>query len=132
MEKTKITISYELQSKSENIIWPLISTSDGMKKWIADEVELEDNKFSFTWGDPMKAHEKRHADIIALTKGKAIRMRWCDEEDPAYFWEISMVRNEITGTYHLEITDYAEVGDEEYIESLWNHNYKRLHASTGL
>ena len=36
MKKTKINIEYPLNTKSNKLIWTLISTAEGLQKWIAD------------------------------------------------------------------------------------------------
>jgi uncharacterized protein YndB with AHSA1/START domain len=83
MNKTKITIERALRSRTESIIWKLISTPAGLSRWIAEEVRQEGNLLVFTWGKTGQVYETRQADIIEVVKNLSIRFRWQDEEDPS-------------------------------------------------
>ena len=63
MKKHKIHIEKELNCKSANIIWPLLSSSGGLAKWFADYVERNDDQLTFTWGEPWTHQETRSATI---------------------------------------------------------------------
>ncbi|MBQ7420639.1 MAG: hypothetical protein IJV27_00605 [Prevotella sp.] len=132
MKKQKLSLEYELKSNSENIIWSLISTESGLNKWLADVVEADDDSLTFTWGDPMKEHETRRATVEELVKGSHIRLRWDDDEDKEAFWEIKMVKSDLTNDYLLEITDFAWADEEDSLRDIWNQNYEQLHRNTGL
>ena len=71
MKKKKIEIEQKLNSKSPNIIWNLIGTPAGLGKWIADEIEQENDILTFTWGKIWSNHEIRSAKITALEGGIA-------------------------------------------------------------
>ncbi len=51
MDKHKIVLEYPLQTKSENIVWQLIGTAEGLGKWIADYVTRDGDTMTFTWGE---------------------------------------------------------------------------------
>jgi hypothetical protein len=131
MKKQKINVEYELCSNSESIIWPLISSSGGLQKWLADNVEDTDNGLKFTWGNEWSHQEKREADVVNVVKFKAIRFHWTDDE-PEIYWEIRMEKNELTNSYILNVTDFADADDVESMYSLWSQNFEQLHQSTGL
>lgn len=105
MKKEKIVIEQRLNSKSPNIIWNLIGTPEGMGKWLADEIEQENARLTFTWGKVWSNHEIRHA---------------------------RMERNTLTGDFTLHITDFAEEEDVDALQSIWAENMKRLHHTSGL
>ena len=48
------------------------------------------------------------------------------------FMEIKMVRNELTGSYALEIIDFAEPGEEDDMRGIWEDNFVKLLHSSGL
>ena len=48
MKIKKIEIEHQLKSTSRNIVWQLIGTADGLRKWIADDVKLEGDTLTFT------------------------------------------------------------------------------------
>ncbi len=132
MRKQKITLERELRSKSANIIWPFLSTPAGLAKWVADSVEQEGDTFSFTWGEIWKHHEVRTATVISDIKNDFIRYVWKDDIDDKAYWELKIVRSDITGDYILIITDFAEDDDIETLYDLWEANLERLHHATGL
>lgn len=131
MGKHKIFREYGLKSSSANILWSLISTSSGLQQWIADKVTNEGDMFSFTWGDPDGECETRTAQATVSKKKFLIRFQWTDESDGAY-WELHIVKSDLTNDYHLEVTDYAEDGEEDYINDIWEQNLYNLHRNTGV
>ncbi|RRD02079.1 START-like domain-containing protein [Prevotella sp. OH937_COT-195] len=130
MNKKKIIFERELRSRSGNIIWSLISTPEGLTKWIADRVERNGDILEFTWGEPEQHHEKRTARI---TEEFAMsHLRWTWEDDDNDFVEIRMKRCDITDDYVLTVTDFIEIDDENWLNSVWESNFKRLHHATGI
>ena len=57
---------------------------------------------------------------------------WKDDTDKKAYWELKIVRSEITGDYILIITDFAEEDDQDTLYDLWETNLERLHHATGL
>ena len=131
MNKEKLYIEHELKSRSENIIWSLISTETGLQKWIADNVVEADGKMTFMWGEEWDIHEKRTSVIVERVKNSHIRFHWDDEDDEAY-WEMRMAYSDLTNDYILQITDFAVADDMDVLRSIWDHNFEALHRSTGL
>lgn len=132
MKKKKIEIEQKLNSKSPNIIWNLIGTATGLGKWIADEIEQEDDKLTFTWGEVWSNHEIRSAKITAREKNKYIRFVWDDEEDEGTYVELRIEGNILTGDFTLHITDFADDDDVDALYEIWHDNMKRLHRVSGL
>lgn len=132
MEKQKIHLEYELHSNSANIIWSLISTCSGLQQWIADHVEENGGYFAFIWGEKGKEHEMRKATVIESERLRRIRFRWEDETDENAYWEIKITKSDLTNDYIMEITDYAEADEVDYMRDIWEQNYEELHRNTGL
>ena len=63
MSMQKISIDRELNSTSATIIWNMVSTPEGMTRWLADSVTQNGDSLTFTWGSPYDHHEKRTATI---------------------------------------------------------------------
>ena len=132
MEDNKISIERELHSKSANIIWSLMSTPEGLAKWLADDVTRDGDTLTFTWGNTWGHHETRTADVIETKNNKFIRLRWSEEEFSNTYLELRMEKSDITGDYILVITDYAPDGDTDTLRDIWDANMDTLHRSTGL
>lgn len=132
MKKRQVTIEHELKSSSANIIWRIISTPEGLAKWMADEVVQEGKTLSFTWGELWSNHDIRKATLLELTLYKCIRLRWDEDEDPDAYLEFRIDKSDVTNDYMLTITDFAEEEDIDVIKGLWYDNLARLRRSTGL
>lgn len=132
MEKTKINIEYPLNTKSSKLIWSLISTAEGLQKWIADYVKEEDGRFIFTWGEIWTENHSLAAVILQRDPMRSVKMRWENEECDEAYIELAITKSDITGQLTLSITDYAEEGDEDNIRGLWDGDLERLHHSSGL
>lgn len=126
MTLQKLEIEQALKSKAPAIIWNLISTADGMTRWLADTVTQEGDMLTFHWGHEWDHNEQRTAHITYKKKQHAIRFVWMDETAPEFYVELKMQRSDITNDFVLSITDFAEDGDMEWLQSIWERNFKRL------
>ena len=125
--KRKIHIEYPLNPSSGTIIWNAISTPAGLERWFAEMVTKNDRKFTFQWGKT----ETREAEVINYRTEYFIRFHWLDEENKTYF-ELKIQYNELTTDHVLEVTDFAESGEEEDARDLWNSQVDTLKRVFGL
>jgi hypothetical protein len=132
MAKQIFTMEHVLNAKSENIIWELISTPGGLSKWFADQIEQNENIFTFFWGLPWNVHETRQAKIISQKKNKYIRFAWEDETDESVYWELKIETFDLTGDYSLIITDFAEKEEMEDQKEIWINSLNTLRRMSGL
>ncbi len=132
MGMKKLTVEYELATRTPSIIWGMISTDAGLQKWMADDVHENGDTMTFTWGDTWRQHDTRTAKIVKREKNSRIRMKWDYIDDKDAYLEMRIEKSEITGGLHLIITDYAEPDDTENLRNLWNDNLARLHNASGL
>lgn len=132
MNEKKINIERELQSKSPNIIWPLLSTPEGFAKWVADDVTLDGETLTFVWGSLWSHHEVRTARLLEKKDFEYVRFRWCDDDHKDTYWELRIEKSDLTGDYILIITDFAIDGDVSTIEDIWDGSLEELHRATGL
>ena len=129
MGKKKVIFEHELHARSEKSIWPLISTPEGLTKWIADGVTRDSETLRFRWGVDWKHHEERTAAITKENPPTHFGWTWEDDEYPV---EMEIKRSDITGDYILLVTDYADEDDEDWLRAVWESNFERLHSGTGL
>lgn len=132
MDMEKLTVEYELATRTPSIIWSMISTDAGLQKWMADEVHENGGVMTFTWGDTWRQHDIRTAKIVEREKNSRIKMKWDYIDDDNAYLEIRIEKSEITGLLHLVITDYSEPDDMEDLRNLWNDNLVKLHNASGL
>jgi len=65
---TKLTIEYPLNTKSPNIVWGMISTAEGLQKWLADIVVTDGETMTFTWGHPWTDRDTKTSQILECDK----------------------------------------------------------------
>ncbi|MCR4583772.1 MAG: SRPBCC domain-containing protein [Prevotella sp.] len=128
----KLEIEYPLATNSPTIIWELISSAHGLERWLADHVTEEDGLFTIIWGEPWTQQDIREARVIECVKNERIRLKWQDDDDDSTYWEMRIEQTELTGQQHLLITDFAEDGDFDGLQLLWDDNLNRLHRASGL
>jgi uncharacterized protein YndB with AHSA1/START domain len=129
MRKEKIHMEYMLNGASKNILWSTISTPSGLETWFADKVNSDDKTVEFVWGKT----ESRTAEIVNMRAYSFIRFHWTDEEDENQhtYFEIKMNQNELTNDIVLEVTDFAEPGEEDDIRELWDSQVDQLRRTCG-
>lgn len=132
MTKEKIYIERVLNSKSKNIIWPLISEASGLSRWLADDVQEEQGRLTFTWGEVWTHHDIHTATVIERVENVRFRFKWDTDEDPDTFVELRMEKSDLTGQYMLCITDFAHPEDLDSMRDLWDDDLERLHRTSGL
>ena len=130
MNRTKLLMEYPISSKSLSIVWDMIGTVSGLQKWMADKVENHGNEYIFSWGEPWCGVRGRRAGLGEQQAMSYIRFRW-EVFEPDQFWEIRIEKSDLTGALSLQITDFADEGEEDYIRGCWNDNMKRLHRVSG-
>ena len=104
------------------MIWEAIATAPGLASWFADDVQLKGKNYQFQWGK----HESREAELVNCRQNTYVRFHWLDEE-PGTFFEIRILKNDLTSNYALEITDFADPDDEEDVRNLWDTSMDALH-----
>ena len=77
----KVELEYELKTRSGSAVWALISTPIGLKKWLADDVIINEDVATFVWGDPLREHDIHTAKIVEMVKNDHVRFHWEASED---------------------------------------------------
>ena len=119
--KTKVVLEYGLSSQSVPMIWEAISTAPGLTSWFADDVNSDGKFFTFKWGK----HESRQAELINCRQNTYVRFHWMDDE-PGTFFEMRILKNDLTSNYSLEITDFADSDADDDVRSLWDTSMESL------
>ena len=119
--KMKVVLEYVLSSQSVPMIWEAIATAPGLTSWFADDVQADGKNFSFIWGK----QESREAELINCRQNTYVRFHWLDDEPGTYF-EMRILKNDLTSNYSLEITDFADSDAEDDVRSLWETSMDAL------
>ena len=83
--------------------------------------------FSFRWGKT----EERTAELINSRTDSFVRFHWTDEE-PRTFFELKIYYIELTNDHTLEITDFAEEGEDDDLTNLWDSQIEELRRVCGV
>ena len=119
--RTKVVLEYVLSSQSIPMIWEAIATAPGLTSWFADDVQSDGKNYSFIWGK----HESRVAELINCRQNTYVRFHWLDD-DPGTYFEMRILKNDLTSNYSLEVTDFADSDAEDEMRSLWDTSIDAL------
>lgn len=111
MAKEQIVLEYHFNTTSK-VLFPRLSTADGLNEWFADKVNVKDKIFTFRWGN-----EERNAELLNMKDNKFVSYMWLDDEST---FEFKLSTTELTDDLALEITDYAESDELSEIRDLWD------------
>ena len=124
-EKKKFELEYVFKS-SPSILYKLLSTPDGLAEWFADDVNVQDNIYTFDW-----AGEEVTARLLTSKSGEFMRWTWLedDDEDENTYFELKVKVDPMTKMSVLLITDFAEEDEIDEAKQLWEsqiNNLKRI------
>jgi len=120
----RIELEYIFRA-SPTILYQFFTTPSCLIRWYCDEVDITENKYSFSWdGYP------EDAELLENVENERLRFKWDESEDDAYF-EIRMGKSPVTSETILEITDFVEAHELEEQKMLWESQIKKLRQETG-
>jgi uncharacterized protein YndB with AHSA1/START domain len=123
---------YELEytlNCSPKMVFPRLSTAEGLGEWFADEIMTDGNIFTFRWG---KTESK--AMLTSVKENKLVRFDWIDDstDKAANFFEFRIIVHDLTGDLALLITDFAEPDEKEDAIYLWDTQINDLKRILGI
>lgn len=126
-EKVKIDLEFLLKT-SPKVLESMLCTPSGLSEWFADDVNIKDDVFTFFWDG---SEEK--ARLITKKPGSKARFQWLkDEEDGNdYYFEMRIDIDDITKDVVMQVTDFAEEGEEEETQMLWEQAVSDLKRVLG-
>lgn len=127
MGKEKFHIEYIFDKVSHRSLWNHLTTSQGLSSWFADQVNIQDNIYTFTW---KKSEEQ--AEVVSMKPEVSIRLRWTNEEDENIYFEFMIHTIELTGSTALEITDFATPDEKADAIDLWDSQIEILKRTLGI
>jgi uncharacterized protein YndB with AHSA1/START domain len=126
-EKKKFELEYVFKS-SPSILYKLLSTPDGLAEWFADDVNVQDNIYTFDW-----AGEEVTARLLSNKTGDFMRWTWLedDDEDENTYFELKVKVDPMTKMSVLLITDFAEEDEIDEAKQLWESQISNLKRIIG-
>jgi uncharacterized protein YndB with AHSA1/START domain len=120
MVLNKFTLEFPLNA-SPRLLFTLISTAEGLSRWFADRVEIQENNFIFEWEG-----SNQSARMIDCKEGEYVKFEWTDDFHKGYILELNIQHLPVSGEAALIITDYSEETDVEFTQRWWTTQVGRL------
>ncbi len=124
-------LKYELEytlNCSPKVLFSRLSTPEGLAEWFADNVTVDGDLFTFSWGK-----SETQARLSALKENKFVRFEWLDirDEESNYF-EFRINIEELSGSLALIIIDFADPEEKEDAVYLWDTQITDLKRALGI
>src|SRR6185436_16653983 len=108
-KKKKFQLEFEIKA-SPRILYPYISSANGLEGWFSEKCNSHDNIFTFEWEGTVEK-----AKLVSKKENQSVRFKWLEDanakvKDDSYF-EMEIMQDEITGDVALIVTDFTT--DEE-------------------
>jgi uncharacterized protein YndB with AHSA1/START domain len=124
-EKVKYELEFPIQA-SPSLLYQYISTPSGLSEWFADNINSRGELYTFIWGE-----SEEEAKLLTKKSGERIKMRWTDDEDTSYYFEMRIQVDEITKDVSLMVTDFAEEDEIQEGKMLWENMISDLKQVLG-
>jgi uncharacterized protein YndB with AHSA1/START domain len=126
-EKKKFELEYVFKS-SPSILYKLLSTPDGLAEWFADDVNVQEDIYTFDW-----AGEEVTARLLSSKSGDFMRWTWLedDDEDENAYFELKVKVDPMTKMSVLLISDFAEEDEIDEAKQLWESQISNLKRIIG-
>lgn len=127
MKKEKIELEYPLKSTSINILWSTIGTAFGLSEWFANDVNISGDEYIFTWDQ-----YEQVASLLGSKPNEYIRFQWEEDADTDYYFEMRIVKHELSSDLSLIVTEFVEPEDIEDEVLLWDKHIEDLRRKIGI
>jgi len=123
-EKKKFTIEYEIKS-SPRILYTFLVEPNGLAQWFADDVNIREQIYTFTWDG-----EQQKAKLVNAKENKLVRFKWVDDEPQCYF-EMEILQDELTNDVALAVTDFSAEDAFDERKLIWDNQIQYLISVLG-
>ncbi len=124
--KEKFELEF-LFKTSPRVLENMISTPGGLAEWFADDVNNEDDLYSFEWDGNIE-----QANLLFNKNNSKVRFKWIDDDDGVEtYFEISSTVDPMTASVSLQIIDFAYPEDKESAILLWTQQVGDLKRILG-
>mgnify|MGYP001414454351 FL=1 len=125
MDKVRIDLEYIIKT-SPSILFNCLSTPSGLSEWFADDVNIKNDRYTFFWDG-----SEETAILKNVRKSESVKFQWEDDEGEDYFFEMTIRIDDLTKDVALLVTDFAEEGEEDEIQLMWDNNVDNLKKAIG-
>ncbi len=125
MDKVRIDLEYIIKT-SPTILFNCLSTPSGLSEWFSDDVNIKDDRYTFFWDG-----SEETAILKTVRKSESVKFQWEDDEGEDYFFEMTIRIDDLTKDVALLVTDFADEGEEDEIQLMWDNNIDKLKKAIG-
>ena len=111
---------------SPTILFNCLSTPSGLSEWFSDDVNIKDDRYTFFWDG-----SEETAILKTVRKSESVKFQWEDDEGEDYFFEMTIRIDDLTKDVALLVTDFADEGEEDEIQLMWDNNIDNLKKAIG-
>ena len=116
----KFTLEFPIKV-SPRLLFTLISTAEGLARWFADRVNVNEDEFHFEWEG-----SSQHARLIEAKEPEYVRFEWTDDFHEGFSLEMHINHEPVSGESALVVSDYSEASDMEFTQMWWTTQVGRL------
>lgn len=126
-DKVKFEMEFEIKS-SVTVLFNMISTPSGLSEWFSDDVNIKGDVHSFFWEGTSE-----EAKLLSRKKGESIKFQWMEhlEEGEKTYFEMLIKVDDLTNDVALIVTDFADPGELEEAQLLWENLIADLKMTIG-
>jgi uncharacterized protein YndB with AHSA1/START domain len=118
LEQFSLEFSFRVSPK---LMYTLIAKPEGLARWFADAVFIEEDVYHFVWeGSEQKAR------LIESKDNEFVKFEWLDDFHQGYIFEMHILNEEVSPELALLIKDYAEPSEMDYYHRLWSTQIRKL------
>ena len=125
MQRVKYDMEFIFRA-SPTILYQFITTPSCLVRWFCDEVDINDEIYSFVWDG-----SEEEAEMIDDIEDERVRFKWMDADDPDEFLEFRMYKSDVTNETILEITDFCDDDEVDAQRDLWESQIKEMRKECG-
>ena len=124
IQRQQLHLEY-LFNCTPRLMFPYLSTPDGLQEWLAESVRIENRIYHFRWGA-----EERTANLSDLKLNALVRFRWLGEHE-GEFLEMRISADALTGELSLAITDFSDNDEADQYRMVWDNCIADLRSMIG-
>lgn len=117
---TKFTLEYNIKV-SPKLLYTLISTQEGLARWFADKVNVNNDIYLFEWEGSQQT-----ARLLESKEPEYVRFEWTDDFHEGFILEMQITHEPVSGESALIVSDFSEENDIEFTRMWWNTQIGRL------
>lgn len=125
MERVKFTQEFICRA-SPTIVYQFLTTPACLTRWFCDEVDIDDNQYTFVWSGAEEV-----AELIEDEEPNLLRFKWEDAESEIEYLEFNIQTSPVTGETIVNITDFADEDEVDDQRQLWLSQMTRMKAEMG-